>query len=97
MSEYRLTPAAKSDLIEIWNYTIEVWGEKQAEKYLLDIKTKLEKLAGNPELGIQRPEVAPGYQSLPVGKHVIFYRQSGDYIEIVGILHGRMDIDKNLF
>jgi len=48
MPDYRLTPAAKSDLLETWNYTIENWGEKQAEKYLLDIETKLEQLAANP-------------------------------------------------
>jgi len=28
MAEYRLTPSAKSDLIEIWNYTVETWGEQ---------------------------------------------------------------------
>ena len=35
MPDYRLTPAAKSDLLEIWNYTIKNWGEKQAEKFVL--------------------------------------------------------------
>lgn len=55
MPDYRLTPAVKSDLLEIWNYTIEKWVEKQAEKYLLDIESKLERLVVNPELGRQRP------------------------------------------
>ena len=41
MHKYRLTPSAKSDLIEFWNYTVETWGEKQAEKYLHDIEDKL--------------------------------------------------------
>lgn len=45
MHKYRLTPSAKSDLIEIWNYTVETWGEKQAEKYLQDIEDKLNQLA----------------------------------------------------
>jgi toxin ParE1/3/4 len=97
MPDYRLTPAAKSDLLEIWNYTIKIWGEKQAEKYLLDIEVKLEQLAANPKLGRQRPEISPGYYSFPVGKHIIFYLHSGKHIDIIGVLHGRMDIDKNLF
>ncbi|MGM0681280.1 MAG: type II toxin-antitoxin system RelE/ParE family toxin [Thermodesulfobacteriota bacterium] len=97
MPDYRLTPAAKSDLIDIWNYTVDSWGEKQAEKYMYDIETKLEQLATNPEIGRKRPEIAPGYHSFPVGKHIIFYRQSNDHIDIIGILHGKMDIDKNLF
>lgn len=46
MHKYRLTPSAKSDLIEIWNYTVETWGEKQAEKYLQDIEDKLNQIAG---------------------------------------------------
>lgn len=97
MPNYRLTPAAKSDLLEIWNYTVETWGEKQAEKYLLDIEFKLEQLAANPKLGRQRPEISPGYYSFPVSKHIIFYLHSDNHIDIIGILHGRMDIDKNLF
>lgn len=97
MPDYRLTPAAKSDLLEIWNYTAEIWGEKQAEKYLLDIEVKLERLAANPQLGRQRPEIKSGYYSFPVKKHILFYLQSGNFIDIIGILHGRMDIDKKLF
>jgi toxin ParE1/3/4 len=97
MPDYRLTPAAKSDLLKIWNYTIKNWGEKQAEKYLLDIESKLERLAANPELGRQRPEINLSYYSFPVKKHIIFYLQSGNHIDIIGILHGKMDINKNLF
>jgi len=96
MHNYRLTPSAKSDLIEIWNYTVEIWGEKQAEKYLQDIEDKLNQLPANPELGKQRPEIAPGYYSFPAQKHIIFYLHSDHHIDIIGILHGKMDIDKNL-
>ena len=96
MHKYRLTHSAKSDLIEIWNYTVDNWGEKQAEKYLQDIEDKLNQLAANPELGRQRPEISPGYYSFPAQKHIIFYLKSGSYIDIIGILHGKMDIDKNL-
>jgi toxin ParE1/3/4 len=97
MPSYRLTPAAKSDLVTIWNYTVENWGEKQAEKYLLEIEARLEQLAVNPKLGRQRPEIKPGYYSFPAGKHIIFYLQSGHSIDIIGILHGRMDINEHLF
>ena len=42
MAKYRLTPAAKNDLLEIWEYTIKAWGSKKAKQYLFDIETKLE-------------------------------------------------------
>ncbi len=96
MHRYRLTPSAKSDLIGIWNYTVETWGEKQAEKYLQDIEDKLNQLAANPELGKRRPEIVPGYYSFPVQKHIIFYLIPDSHIDIIGILHGKMDVDKNL-
>ncbi len=96
MPKYRLTPAAKSDLIEIWNYTVDTWGEKQAEKSFQDIEDKLNQLAETPEIGQQRSEIRPGYYSFPAGKHIVFYLQSGKHIDIIGILHGRMDIDRNL-
>ena len=96
MHKYRLTPSAKSDLIEIWNYTVETWGEKQAEKYLQDIEDKLNQLAANPEHGRRRPEISSGYYSFPVRKHIIFYLQSNTHIDIIGILHGKMDVNKNL-
>ena len=96
MDDYRLTPAAKSDLIQIWNYTLESWSGAQAEKYLLDLQTALETLAANPDLGRHRPEISPGYYSFPVGKHIIFYLRSGSFIDIIAVLHGRMDINKNL-
>jgi len=50
MPDYRLTPTAKSDLLKIWNHTLETWGKKQAEKYLWGIESTLEQLADNPEL-----------------------------------------------
>lgn len=96
MYKYRLTPSAKSDLIKIYNYTVETSGEKQAEKYLQDIEDKLDQLAANPEFGRKRPEISPGYYSYLVHKHVIFYLNSGSHIDIIGILHGKMDIEKNL-
>ncbi len=75
MHKYRLTPSAKSDLIEIWNYTVETWGAKKAEKYLQDIEDKLNQLAANPELGRRRPEISPGYYSFLIRKHTIVERR----------------------
>jgi len=33
MIKYRLTPAAKKDLIAIWHYTVKVWGIEKARQY----------------------------------------------------------------
>ncbi|MFK5926718.1 MAG: type II toxin-antitoxin system RelE/ParE family toxin [Desulfuromusa sp.] len=96
MVKYRLTPAAKNDLLEIWQYTIKAWGHKRAKQYLFDIETKLELLAMKPELGRVRPEINHNYFSFPASSHIIYYLKAGDYIQIIAILHQRMDIERRL-
>jgi toxin ParE1/3/4 len=33
MAEYKLTKKAVEDLSKIWDYTFEIWSEKEADKY----------------------------------------------------------------
>ena len=51
MAECSLRPRAMADLEEIWDYTVETWGEEQAERYLRLINDGLCKIADNPKLG----------------------------------------------
>ena len=76
MSTYRLTPAARRDLSRIWDYSEERWGLQQAEVYLRDLQTCLERLADDPRRGHPRDEVRPGYRSRAVGSHVVLTRDS---------------------
>jgi toxin ParE1/3/4 len=96
VSSFRLTPAARNDLIEIWKYTAHFWSPEQAEKYLLEIETCLNLLADNPDLAGNRPEIREGCYSFPSGQHVIFFLKGESQIQIIGILHGRMDVDARL-
>lgn len=34
MAEFTLRPKAVADLEAIWDYTVETWGEEEAERYL---------------------------------------------------------------
>ncbi len=98
MADLRITPAAKAHLLDIWEYTAGHWGENKADAYLLDIQAVFQRLANNPKLGNSRPDIATGYRSIPSGKHVIFYLLSdGDkYVDIIGVLHARMDVQTHL-
>lgn len=93
MAEYRLTQSAKNDLQQIWQYTAIHWSAKQAEQYLLSIEIRLDLLAANPALGKHRAEINQNYFSFPAEQHVIFYLKAKNHIEIIGILHGRMDVN----
>ena len=98
MAEVRLTPAAKSHLLDIWAYTESTWGEDQADEYLRQLAAAFERLGANPCSGLSRPEIGPGYRSLPVKKHVIFYTVSSceRYVNVLGVLHARMDVAPRL-
>ena len=47
--EFRLRPKAIADLDSIWHYTVEAWGEDQAERYLQMLNTSFNAIAKDPE------------------------------------------------
>lgn len=96
MLKIRLSATAQQDLQEIRDYTLVAWGANQAEKYLFLIEQALRRLLENPEIGLIRPDIKTGYRYIAVEKHLIFYQISEPFIDVLAILHGRMDI-KNHF
>lgn len=53
-------PLARQDLIDIWRYTEETWGERQADIYLDELDAGIRQLLNNPKLGRDRSDVRPG-------------------------------------
>ena len=97
MSEYRLTNKAVTDLSEIWEYTIEVWSEKQADKYYDELISNFKEIAENPDLGKTYDRISKQLLGIKANKHVIFYRTlSKNYVEITRVLHERMDLKKRI-
>jgi toxin ParE1/3/4 len=94
---YLLTPAAQADLEQIWDYTHDSWGVDQAEKYLRELQHAIDHAAANPLIGRACDEIRPGYRKLAAGSHTLFYRLTTEgVIDVVRILHQRMDIDRHL-
>lgn len=96
MSAYLLRPRARADLEEIWDYTADRWGEAQAERYVRVIGAAFDRIARDPRSGQSCAEIRPGYAKLSVGAHVVFFRRTGRGVEIVRILHSRMDFGRHL-
>jgi len=96
--EYKISNLASHDLEEIWLYTYENWSHEQADSYLNLIINEIELLARNPNLGNDFGYVRKGYYSLKIKSHIIFYRvdKKEHYLEIIRILHQRMDIENRL-
>lgn len=92
-----LTRMAIADLKDIGRHTQKKWGREQRDKYLTTLDTCFRKLAETPLLGKDCGNIRQGYRKMNSGSHVIFYRQvSANAIEIVRVLHKRMDIDTRL-
>lgn len=91
-----LKPRAQSDLDAIWNYTANRWGLEQAETYTRQLWSRIQAVAANPSLGRECDEVRAGYRQYPSGSHILFYRLTDDGVEVVRILHERMDYERHI-
>jgi toxin ParE1/3/4 len=97
MVEYKLTNKAVEDLSKIWDYTFEVWSEKQADKYYDGLITNCEEIAENPDLGKNYEGISKQLFGIKANRHIIFYRTLNEnYVEITRILHERMDLKKRM-
>lgn len=96
MPAFRLTARAKRDLKEIGRYTQDVWGREQRNKYLARLDASFHELANSPQKGRSCEDIRTGYRKYQVGRHVLYYRQTAVDIEIIRILHDRMDAEAHL-
>lgn len=97
MAKFHFTRKAVEDLTEIWNYTLETWSEKLADKYYNLLTSACAELAKKPTLGKKYEIVSAGLLGYKSGEHIIFCAiVSKNEIEIIRILHGRMDLKSQL-
>jgi toxin ParE1/3/4 len=87
LNTYRLGPKGESDLAEIFDYTVDTWGEEQAENYVDELARCFQLLADSPGLGRACDLLFPGIRRFEQGKHVIFYKQDRSGILVSRILH----------
>jgi toxin ParE1/3/4 len=88
---YVISKDADADLQNIYWYTYERWGEKQAELYINGLFLTFGTLAQFPEMGRTRVELNTKIRSLAHKRHVIYYITMDGQIGISRVLHGSMD------
>jgi toxin ParE1/3/4 len=95
---YELSERADEDLLGIFSYTIETWGEEQVPVYLNLITTALERIAADPFTMGSKPrnDLTPGCRTFRAGKHFIVYRVGAERVGVARILHDSMDFSHHV-
>ncbi len=97
MGSYSLTEAARADLKSVAIYTQRRWGKEQRRIYSKQFDGAFLLLAKNPDAGLSCDHIKEGYKKFPTGSHTIFFRViSESEIQVVRILHKRMDVARQL-
>ena len=93
---FAISKKTVADLEEIWLYTVEKWSADQADRYYNLIFDEINYISRNSNSGKSMEHVRKGYRASKVKSHFIFYRISNDTIEVIRILHERMDIGNRI-
>lgn len=93
----RISSVALNDLENIFQYTLIHWSLQQANHYYRLIIQEFERMTLNFESGTELNHIKLGYRLFRVKSHFIIGRKSEDeFIEIIRILHRRMDLSHQL-
>jgi toxin ParE1/3/4 len=93
---YVISKKAISDLENIWLYTLEKSSLEQADRYYDLIIDEINFICKKIDSGKSMSHIRPGYRASKVKSHLIFFRVVGGAVEIIRILHERMNIENRL-
>ncbi len=91
MAQLILTEKAIADLDDIWRYTLQTWSVEQADKYYNIIKEACYDIADGTVTGKSYQDIGANLLGYHIKKHIVFYRMVANDVEIIRILHERMD------
>lgn len=94
--QVRYSPLAQSDLASIWEYTAAHWDMDQADRYVRRVASAVDELADDPGRGHPGQRVRSSYRYLAVGSHLVFYLATQETIDVIRVLHQRMDPARHL-
>ena len=96
MKRYVLTPSAKRDVNDIWDYIAN--DSIEAADHVLDcLESAMIKLAKSPGIGHWREELAgKRHRFLPVYSYLIVYRHEAKPLEIIRVLNPARDVQRIL-
>jgi len=101
----RLAEQAELDVFGITVWTLENFGDQQAQKYAETLSLAIEALEGGPEIvgAIAREDMGPGIRILHVarqgrkGRHFLVFRAAPEQtMDVLRLLHDNMDLTRHV-
>ena len=97
MPEYLISEKALEDINNIWIYTAENWSIEQADRYYNLIIDEIEYIVDNLDMAGDFEKIRKSYRYSKVKSHLIFFKKDkANEIEVVRVLHERMNIENRL-
>ena len=93
--KYRISESVIKDMDGIWEYTFFNWSKEQADRYHNLIMNEIEFISQNSSVGKPMNHIKEGYLVSYVKSHMIFFRRSEGIVDIIRILHQKMDVESN--
>ncbi len=93
---YVISKKAISDLEEIWLSTVDKWSIEQADRYYNLIFDEITFICKKPQSDKKMNDIRKNYRTAKVKSHFIYFKIENNIVQIVRILHERMDIQSRL-
>lgn len=95
MTAIVISRRAREDFKRIWTY-IALDDERTADRLLLALDAKIERLRDFPGIGTSRDEIRAGARTLVHGSYLILYEHDvgTDQVEIVAVVEGMRDLNR---
>ena len=92
MSRFVLTPAAREDLVEIFEY-ISKDSPDAARRVRKEFRSAMQKLARMPDMGhVRRDLTSESFRFWSVYSYLVIYRAEARPIQILRVIHGARDV-----
>jgi len=92
VSSYKLSNAAKEDLIPIHHWGTKKFGPTQADKYFDNFFSHFEIIGRRPYSFEAVDYLKTGYRRCPYGSDSIYYRIENGFVEIMTVI-GKQDLE----
>ena len=95
-AKYRISATTIKDLDGIWEYTFINWSKDQEDRYHNLLMNEIEFVAENRSSGKSMDHIKEGYFVTYVKSHMIFFKRNEGIVEVIRILHQKMDVESIL-